>query len=185
MAADSVVIRRFAGRALVAGLSVAAAAAIVALLTGSFDDTDLRIVLTSIGFALASATASSGAGARLRPAENIRTLGGITVLASVAAFVLLVAGLGAILPISGIVDDVDDAWGRLFGAALVALVLTSVLPPILRRFQTSAPGRDSFASEVVQLVDRIDLLNSDPGNRAPEIRAELRRLRELARSVEK
>jgi hypothetical protein len=64
---DSASIRRFAGWALVGGLSVAAAAAVLALLTGSFSDTDVRVILTSIGFAIASATASSGAAARLRP----------------------------------------------------------------------------------------------------------------------
>ncbi len=45
-------IRRFAGWALVAGLSLASATAIVALLAGSFGDIELRVTLSSIGFAL-------------------------------------------------------------------------------------------------------------------------------------
>jgi hypothetical protein len=72
----------------------------------------------------------------------------------------------------------------------VLLVLASALPPILRRAQPAgAPasrdgGLDSLATHVVQIADRIDDLNSDPGNRAPEIRAELDRLRKLAQSFE-
>jgi hypothetical protein len=250
---DAASIRRFAGLALVTGLCFAAAAAVLALLTGSFDDTDVRVILTSIGFAIASATGSSGAAARLRP--SLWLLGTVTLLASIAAFVLLLAGLwtniddwgseglwrtfgcvavlgvagshacvmlsarrrgdtdlvrlltlsslgfaafdalAVILPLAGLVDDVDEPWPRIFGATLVLLVLTSVLPPILRRMQPvasaepsangSAAGADEFlASAVVQIADRIDALNSDPGNRAPEIQAELNRLRNLARSFE-
>ena len=81
--------------------AVAAAAAVLALLTGSFDDTDTRVILTSIGFAIASAAGSSGAAARLRPSAGLQMLGTATLVASVAAFVLLVAGLWT---------DMDD-WG--------------------------------------------------------------------------
>ena len=74
-------------------------------------------------------------------------------------------------------------------------VLTSVLPSILRRMQraaTPAPSAngsatgtaDVLASAVIQVADRIDALNSDPGNRAPEIQTEVNRLRSLAQSVE-
>jgi hypothetical protein len=248
-------IRRFAGWSLVSGLCVAAAAAVLALLTGSFDDTDTRVILTSIGFAIASATGSTGAAARLRPSAGLQLLGTATLLASVAAFVLLLAGLwtsmdewgsedvwrtfgcvavlgiagshacvmlgalrrgdtdvvrlltlssigfaafdtlAVILPLAGLVDDIDEPWPRIFGAALVLLVLTSVLPPILRRTQPAAKpapsangsatrADDFLASAVVQIADKIDALNSDPGNRAPEIRAEVNRLRNLAQSFE-
>ena len=237
-------IRRFAARALAGGLSLAALVAILALLTGDLSDTDGKVILTSIGFALCSATGSSGAAARLR---GLDLLGGVTLVASVAAFALLVAGLwtgdwgsegiwrsfgcvgvvglagshacvmlgarrrddtktvrrittaalwlgaidafGALLPISGL-SDTDEVWGRLFGASLVLLVLASVLPPILRRAQPAGvPGRgngrrDSLASHVLEIADRIDVLNGDPGNRAPEIRAEVERLRKLAKSFE-
>jgi hypothetical protein len=248
-------IRQFAGRALVGGLCVAAAAAVLALLTGSFDDTDLNVIATSLGFAAASATGSTGAAARLRPSESLRLLGGGTLIASIAAFVLLVGGLwtdlgrygdediwrafgcvgvlalagahaclllgsrrnsdsdlirtitaasvglsavdttAVILPLIEAVDEVGEGWARFFGATLVLLVLTSVLPPILRRMQPAAApaaetngntaGTDEFlASAVVRIADRIDVLNSDPGNRAPEIRAEVDRLRKLAQSFE-
>jgi hypothetical protein len=245
-------IRRFAGWSLVVGLSVAAAAAVLALLTGSFDETDTRVILSSIGFAVASATGSSGAAARLRPSGGLQLLGTATLLASVAAFVLLLAGLwtsmdewgnesvwrtfgcvavlgiagshacvmlgalrrgdteavrqltlaavglaafdtlAVVLPLAGLVDEVDEPWPRIFGAALVLLVLTSILPPVLRRLQpaarpaSAANGSDEFlASAVIEIADRIDLLNSDPGNRAPDIRVELNRLKKLAQSYEK
>jgi hypothetical protein len=251
---DPASIRRFAGIALVTGLSCAAAAAVLALLTGDLDETDTRVILTSIGFAFCSAVGSTGATARLRPSETLRTLGTATVIAASASFVLLLMGLwtnmddwgsegiwrtfgcvavlgiagshacamlgaarssdtdairmltttamglGAfdalalILPIAGLMDDIDDPWPRIVGASLVLLVLTSVLPPILRKMQPAtvtpsanghADASDEFlASAVIRIADRIDLLNSDPGNRAPEIRAELKRLRNLAQSFE-
>jgi hypothetical protein len=252
-------IRRFAGLALVTGLCFAAAAAVLALLTGSFDDTDTRVILTSIGFAIASATASSGAAARLRPSEGLQLLGTATLIASVAAFLLLLAGLwtnidewgsegvwrtfgcvailgiagshaclmlgalrradvpvvrvltlsaicfaafdslAVILPLAGLVDDIDEPWPRIFGAVLVLLVLTSVLPPIMRRMQpaarpsenangngnaNAAAAENFLASAVIRIADKIDALNSDPGNRTPEIQAEVNRLRNLARSFE-
>ena len=253
--ADLASIRRFAGIALVTGLSCAALAAVIALLTGSFGDGDARVILTSIGFAVASATGSAGAAARLRPSNRLWLLGTSTVLASGVAFVLLLAGLwtnmdewgdesvwrafgciavlgvagshacvmlgalrrsdteavrlltlssvgfsafdtlAVILPLLELVDDVDETWARVFGATLVLLILTSVLPPILRRIQPAAPQRptgpektdagDEFlAGAVIRIADRIELLNSDPGNRAPEIHAEVRRLRKLAESFE-
>jgi hypothetical protein len=37
---------------------------------------------------------------------------------------------------------------------------------------------------VIQIADRVDALNGDPGNRTPEIRAEANRLRKLAQSFE-
>jgi hypothetical protein len=255
---DSASIRRLAGIALVTGLSFAAAIAVLALITGSFDDTDTRVILTSVAFALSSAIASAGAAARLRPSETLQTLGTLTVLASAASFLLFLIGLWAhtdgwgseglwrtfgctaifgiacahacallgsardgdtdairllvrsaialaafdsltvILFLTGIADDtVAEPWPRIFGATLVLLVLTSILPSILRKMQTastepapSANGHhdasDEFlASAVIRIADRIEALNSDPGNRSPEIRAELSRLKNLAHSFEK
>jgi hypothetical protein len=254
---DPAAIRRFAGWALVAGLSIAAGAAILALLTGDFGDVDVRVVLSSIGFAFLSSTASSGASLRLRSSELLRLLGATTLGLSVAAFALLLLGLwtniddwgsegiwrafgsaavlsvagshaclvlaarretdghavrtlagaslvlgvldaiGALLPISGLVDDVDEAAARIFGTGLVLLLLTSVLPPILRRIARSAPAPHTpaatrpreealtfLASEVVEIADRIEALNRDPGVRAPEIRVEIERLRNLARAFQ-
>ena len=103
--------------------------------------------------------------------------------------------LAVILPLLGLVDDVHETWARIFDATLVLLILTSVLPSILRRMQPAAlhrpPGpektevADEFlATAVIRIADRIEVLNSDPDNRAPEIHAEVRRLRRLAESFE-
>ena len=255
MSADAASIRRFASLALVAGLCFAAASAVLALLTGSFGDTDVRVILSSIGFAVFSATGSAGAAGRLRPSEGLQKLGGATFLASVVAFLLLLIGLwsnphdwgsediwrwfgcigvlavagshacvmlgarrrddsdairlltlsslglgafdalAVILPLAEIVDDIDEPWPNIFGASLVLLVLTTTLPPILRRAQPVAQpdpgsngnagtGDEFLASAVIRIADRIDVLNSDPGNRAPDIQRELNRLRNLAQSYE-
>jgi hypothetical protein len=228
---------------------------VLALVTGSFDETDTRVILTSIGFAIASATGSSGAAARLRPSEGLQLLGTATLVASIAAFVLLLAGLwtnmddwgseglwrtfgcvailgiagshacamlgalrrgdpevvrlltlsaiclaafdslAVILPLAELVDDIDEPWPRIFGAVLVLLVLTTALPPILRRMQPAARpapaangngavADDFLASAVIQIADKIDALNSDPANRSPEIHREVKRLRNLAQSFE-
>ena len=101
-----------------------------------------------------------------------------------------------VLPLAGLVDDVDEPWPRIFGATLVLLVLTSgsAADPAAdaagrkaraERERERAAGSDDFlASAVIQIADKIDALNSDPGNRAPEIRAEVNRLRNLAQSFE-
>lgn len=94
-------IRRFAGWALVAGLSLASATAIVALLAGSYGDVELRVTLSSIGFAFTSSTGAAGAAARVRVSRRLRALGAATLAASVAAFVLLLVGLWT---------NIDD-WG--------------------------------------------------------------------------
>jgi hypothetical protein len=80
------------------------------------------VILTSIGFAIASATASAGAAARLRPSTEL--------------------------------------WAPRHGDAA------------------------RIRHRVVRIADSIELLNSDPGNRAPEIEAEVRRLGKLAESFE-
>ena len=61
MSADLASVGRVAGWLLVAGLTIAAAAAVVVLVQGDFDQTEARVIYTSLGFALASATGSAGA----------------------------------------------------------------------------------------------------------------------------
>ena len=68
-----------------------------------------------------------------------------------------------ILPIVGLLTDVGER-ARLFGATLVLLVLTSVLPPILRRMQLARKkpvrltngSHEFLAGAVIQIADRID-----------------------------
>lgn len=240
-------LKRAAGWALVAGLTIAALTAVGALLAGDLDDTSLRVILTSIGFAIASSTAAVGAAQRLGPSAGLRALGTATAVLSGVTFVLLALGLwtgdwgsegiwrafgcaavlavsgahacvvlgarrptdgdgvrtlvvasvalalfdtvGALAAITGLAEDVAGDMAQLFAATLVLLVLTSVLPPILRRTQSptkTAPQTQMqrFAGEVEAAADRIEELNSGPSNRAPEIRREAERLRDLARSFQ-
>jgi hypothetical protein len=37
-----------------------------------------------------------------------------------------------ILPLLRLIEQIDEDWARFFGVALVLLMLTSVLPPLLR-----------------------------------------------------
>jgi hypothetical protein len=245
IAADPVVLRRLAWRGLVFGLCVAALAACVALLRGSLDETEERVILTSVGFSVFSSLAGASATARLSGSEAARALGAATVGLAGTAFLLFAIGiwgddwgseglwrafgvaallavatahaalvlasrrasdsetvrtltavsvglggldaLGALLPIVGLVDGIDEAGAQLLGVGLVLLVLTTALPPILRRIAQPAPVRGGaqgpLVDEVLQIADRLDALNSDPGNRAPEIRAEVARLRRLGESL--
>ena len=235
-------IRQWLGWALVGALTVAALTAIGALLGGSFGETEGRVLGTSLGFALFSATGASGASARLRSPGLLELIGVATAAASVAAFAFLVgavwlddgaeglwrgfgcagilavagshaclvlgarrsddsetigamvavsllaAGIDAtagIVAVSGLADDVGDGTAQLIAICLVVLVLTTVLPPILRRLapasETAAPTPLRPAGEMLAIADRIDELGRDPGLRAPEIRRETDRLRRLAR----
>jgi hypothetical protein len=216
MSIELAAVGRLAGWLLAGGLTIAAGAAIVVLLKGDLDETDGRVILTSLGFAGASATGAAGGRAVSRPSPALRVLGAATLACSVAAFVLLVFGiwtfdwiydgnpntwrwiaciaiagiagahsclmlgarktedneavrlltvaavclgafdaLGAILPISRLVEDVGETWGQVFGSALVLLVLTSVLAPLLRALERSRTAAHSaeygpkFASEHV------------------------------------
>ena len=252
-------VRRALSWALVAALCVAALTAMGAILNGDFDETDGRVIATSLGFAVFSATAASGASLRLRDSEGLRTLGLAGLVLSALSFVLLVAALwseggepewrwfgsvalaalacsqaslvsGArratdsatiqalattsialgvadsffgILAVSGAVDDVEEGFGQLMAMLVVLLLLSTALPPILRRLQRPAtpvaavagpapvalevaPGRPPvalpLAAEVLDAADRIEKLGSDSGDRASEIRRECERLRALARS---
>jgi hypothetical protein len=230
----------------VAALCVAALTAIAAVVTGGFDDTDGRVIGSSLGFAVFSATAASGASLRFRQSPGLRALGLATIVLSLASFLLLLAvlwtdgddpvlrwfgsvglatlacshaslvsaafrptdsrtirGLGrcsialaaldasfGILATSGALDNVDEGFGELVAVLVILLLLTTALPPILRRLQRPAgaagPGAAAPAStlvdELLAVADRIDALNAAPGDNSPQIQRECERLRELARS---
>ena len=54
--------------------------------------------------------------------------------------------------------------------------------PVPTERTPATPPPAPLAAEVIAAADRIEALNADPGNRAPEIRREVQRLRELART---
>lgn len=234
-------LRRLAGRALVGGLCIAAAVAIVALLTGSFDDTDWKVIGTSLGFGVFSSTAAAGGSLRLRGESWAGRLGAAAVLASVAAFALLfaalwisdgegvwrawgVAGLAAlwtahaslilrplrpsdrssvrswsatavtalgidtaavILLLVGIDPGDSEILPRLLGVVLVVAILATALVPILRRMTPHAPApvtgeAPTLAQQIAAAAARLDPLAG-----TSELRAEVARLRDLAREAER
>lgn len=109
-------LRRLAGKALVGGLCVSGAVAVIALLSGSFDEIHWRVVGTSLGFSIFTCTAAAGAALRTRSHDGLRTLGLATVAASLASLVTLFAALW--------IDDVDWLW-QAFGVAGLAALWTS------------------------------------------------------------
>jgi hypothetical protein len=110
-------VRRTLSWALVAALCVAAGTAILAIVSGDFSDTDVRVIATSIGFAIFSATAASGASLRFREIGWLRGLGLATTVASAASFLLLLAGIW--------IDDYSDTLWRWTGSvAVIALMLS-------------------------------------------------------------
>ena len=87
-----------------------------------------------------------------------------------------------IVPVSGLAEYDDDSSPQFLAICLVVLVLTTVLPPILRRLQPRPSERprpagptERLAGEVVAIADRIDALGRGPGLRTPEIRRKQRR----------
>jgi hypothetical protein len=188
--------KRLAFLGLAVGLIVAALASIAALLGGDFDETELRVIATSMAFALYSSLAAAGAATRLGEGRALRTLGSLALALSIVSFLLLTWGIwsdgdsgdvlwrtfgaatviafasvhgalvlqarvpadsdpitlvvrlslafgaidaaGALLPISGIYEDLGEDYAKLFGVGLVLLVLTTALPPVLRRAQRAS-----------------------------------------------
>jgi peptidoglycan/LPS O-acetylase OafA/YrhL len=241
-----VAVRRALSRVLVVSLCLAAVIAVAAIMSGDFDDTDARVIATSLGFAVFSATAASGASVRHRQREALRALGAATVALSVVSFLFLVLALWGdgreepwrwlgcatlatlagshaslmsrflqamdtdavralgtasiafglvdaafgIAAISGAIDEVTDGAGQLLAALVVLLVLTTALAPILRRMsrprealiaRSADLSPQSLADHVMAAAARIEALTAGPASRAPEIRRECERLRELAR----
>jgi hypothetical protein len=185
---------------------VSSAAAFVLLGAVLWIDTDADALLRGWGctglVAIASSHACLVAGAR-RSTDSaaIEAIASTSIATSVVDAFLL--GLG----VAGAVEEIDDGMAQFMGVLVIVLLLTTALPPIMRRLQP-APARAEappqrrepavdaggepvlptterasagFAAEVMAAADRIEDLNRDPGNRAPEIRRECDRLRRLAR----
>lgn len=241
--------RRVAVGALIAGLCLAAATAITALVSGDFDDTHARVIASSLGFGVFSALGA--AGARLW-GDDVRGwrrgLGGATAAAALLAYALLIAalwlfddedpvwrafGIAGLLALWGshaslvlrarrrddsrlvtalvwisivggafdmlvadaalveLVDEFEEGYARLTAAVLVAVILSTALPPLIRKFSgpQGAPARDGFwrrgedrqltladlADEVTAAASRLDAASSPT-----DLRREAASLRELA-----
>lgn len=118
-AGESASIKRLLGWVLVVALSLAAVTAIGAILDGDLSGDDARVIGTSLGFAVSSATAASGAALRYRPSPGLRALGAITVGLSMLAFGLFLLALWTDDPF-----ETPDYW-RAFGTVGLAALACS------------------------------------------------------------
>lgn len=260
-------LRRLLGWALVAGLSLAALTACVAIANGSFGETEGRVIGMSVGFAVFSATGAAGMSLRLRSeTERLRQLGTATALVAALAYALLVAaiwqgssssdlwqlwGVAALLslatshaslilgarrsmdtPAIGVLvvtslatsafdtsigillilqqlGDMGEGMAELAAITVVLLLLSTALPPILRRLAVEtapSPGperigqvvpasaggaglpaaaadarpAEDVAAELVEIAARIEGLADRTGPRSAELRWHAERLRASA-----
>jgi hypothetical protein len=87
------------------------------------------------------------------------------------------------LAIAEVFDDVDDGFLRLLGVVLVVMLLTTALPPLLRRLARRPAPADAFgrrpelADEIMAVAQRLERPSVDTGREA----AALRELAERAR----
>jgi hypothetical protein len=141
-------IRRALGWALVAGLCVAALTACVALLSGSFDDTDAKVVFSSLGFAIFSAFAAAGATLRAVRGGREEALGTLTAALGVAAFLALLVALW--------VDWSNEELWRLWGILAILALAGSHASVVLkgrRPTDTEAVRALAGASLVLGVLD--------------------------------
>jgi hypothetical protein len=249
MAASMVSLRRSVLLALAAGLAIAALVAIVAIVTRSFDQTDLRVVATSLGFSIFSALGAVGARTERR-ATAFGALGTSTTAGAGLSFVLLLValwgndapsvlrGFGTVavatlagshaclvlgarrandsslvagltvasiasasidallggLAITGVTTRVNSNYVRLLAVLVIAVLLTTVLPPILRRLSTPADQEpvgdaatapvarpfDPLATDLLAVAATLDRLVPHAGDAAAQIQNEAAQLRRIA-----
>ena len=239
--------RRVAIGALIAGLCLAAATAVVALVSGDFDDAHVRVIASSLGFGVFSSLGAAGAGLWRDVRGWPRALGGTTAAAALMAYALLIAalwvsddedalwrafGVAGLLALWGshaslvlrarrsndpplvtalvwisivggafdmlVADaalvefgDVEEGFVRVSAAILVAVILSTALPPLIRRYSgaSGAPSRDAFgrrgADGELTVGDLADELNAtasrlDAASSPADVRREAASLRELA-----
>ncbi len=239
--------RRVAIGALIAGLCLAAATAVVALVSGDFDDAHVRVIASSLGFGVFSSLGAAGAGLWRDVRGWPRTLGGTTAAAALVAYALLIAalwvsddedalwrafGVAGLLALWGshaslvlrarrrddpplvtalvwisivggafdmlVADaalvefgDVEEGFVRVSAAVLVAVILSTALPPLIRRLSgpSDAPARDAFGRRdehsQLTMADFADELNAaasrlDAASSPADIHREAASLRELA-----
>jgi peptidoglycan/LPS O-acetylase OafA/YrhL len=123
--------------------------------------------------ALAASHASLVLGARRdSDSDGIRLLSNVSVVLGT-----IDASIG-ILAIAGAVEEVGDGSAQVVAVLVILLILTTALPPILRRLGGPAerPAPQPLSVELLATADRIEALNGDPS-----IRRECERLRQLAR----
>jgi hypothetical protein len=233
--------RRAALGALIAGLCLAAAAAVTALVSGEFNDTHARVIGSSLGFGVFSALGAAGAELWRDGRGWRRALGGATAVAALVAYVLLLAalwlfddegtvwrafGVAGLLALWGshaslvlrarrprdtplvtalvwisiaggafdmliadaalveVVGEVEEGFARLTAAILVVVILSTALPPLLRKFSSThgAPSREDQGITMADIAGELTAAASrlDAAGHPPAVRREAASLRELA-----
>ena len=141
-------LRRLVSWALVVSLCIAALTAIAAISSGSFDETDGRVIGTSAGFAVFSAIAASGAALRYRASESLRSLGLGTIALSLLSFGTLVLAIW---------DDgvYSDTWQWFGCSALAALAAShaSIMSGARRETDSDAVAMLSVTSIALAAFD--------------------------------
>jgi hypothetical protein len=140
-------LRRLVSWTLVATLCIAALTAIVAILSGEFNDTDAYVIGTSIGFAVFTATAASGASLRYRQNESLRLLGLATIALSAVSFGLLVLALWSDW------DDEPWQWFGCFGIATLTASHGSLVSGARRATDSEAIGMLATISICLAVFD--------------------------------
>jgi hypothetical protein len=60
--------------------------------------------------------------------------------------------VGGLLPIAGLIEEVDEGGANFFGVTLVLLLLTSLLPPLIRRLEPSREAQAAPRQDAVGLL---------------------------------
>ena len=110
-------VRRTLGWALVGSLTLAALTACVAILSGSFDNTDERVIFSSLAFSLYSGVTAAGASMRLRAVGREELLGTATVATATFSFGLFLVGLWG--------ETGSETLWRLVGATAVTALASA------------------------------------------------------------
>jgi hypothetical protein len=147
-------IGRLLGWGVVLALVGGAGWAVAELLSGSIDETDGRVLLTSLGFAAASTTGASGLAAIMRPSPALRVLGMATMGCSIAAFALLTAMIWH----DDFPFEIRETLWRACGCASVLAIAGGHASLMLRgRRPTDSPlvGLVTFSSLVFGVIDAV------------------------------
>jgi hypothetical protein len=87
-----------------------------------------------------------------------------------------------VLGLSGAIDDVSDGVVTALAVLLVILLLTTALPPILRRLQAGRPAPRVVLSAGGRAAERLEEIAARLG---PDMRSEAEDLRRIARELER
>jgi hypothetical protein len=141
-------LKRTLGWSFVVALSIAAVVAAVALVSGDFGDGEWKTIVTSLAFAVFSATAAAGAGLRVRFYDWRETVGTLTAIVSLAAFASLCAALW-------IDEDSETLW-RVWGCCAISSLAgahASLVLGALRHDDGEAVRMLAWASLLTAAID--------------------------------